>query len=354
MMKERRWILVNALVKRKRGPGNVELVERPAPEPADNEVLIRVMSAGICGTDIKIWDDQTWSNPPVILGHEYAGVVERVGSAVEDFKPGDRVLSETPQVVCGKCEFCKIGRFMMCKKRLSIGYGVDGAFAELIKVREGIVHKLPDGLDFNTAALCEPLAVAVHAVFDNVDILPTQTVGVMGPGPIGQLVAQVVQSRGARTIVLGTDHDGERLALASRLGADAVLVTTAADFAEKAAAAAPEGFDIVFDCSGAQPAINAAIGLLRNMGTLVQVGLTKPQLTIDYAQFAARELRLLGTFGHRSANWDQALNLLVEGKIKVDGIIAKDYDLADWEQAFNDMKAQKGIKLMLHPNGMPK
>ncbi|MGI6182024.1 MAG: zinc-dependent alcohol dehydrogenase [Agathobaculum sp.] len=344
---------MKALVKLKRGPGNVELIDRPEPELADNEVMIRVKSAGICGTDVKIWDELTWSNPPVTLGHEFSGVVERVGSAVRDFKPGDRVLSETPQVVCGKCEFCKTGHFMMCKGRLSIGYGVDGAFAELIKVREAIVHKLPDGLDFNTAALCEPLAVAVHAVYDNVEILPTHTVGVMGPGPIGQLVAQVVQARGAKTVVLGTGCDGERLALASRLGADAVLVTTEDDFAEKAAKAAPNGFDIVFDCSGAQPAINAGLGLLRNMGTLVQVGLTKPQVMLDYGQFPSRELRLFGSFGHRPANWDQALTLLVEGKIHVDGIIAKDYELEDWEQAFNDMKAQKGIKLMLHPNGMP-
>lgn len=341
---------MKAVVKLKKGEGNVELIEHEIPTLGDHEVLVRVKSAGVCGTDIKIWEGHAWSNPPVILGHEFSGVIESVGKNVQRLKVGDRIIAETPQEVCGICEYCRNGRQMMCTSRLSMGYGVDGAFAKYIKVKEVSVHKIPDNLDYDTAALCEPLACAIHAVFDQSELLPTQVVGIWGPGTIGQLVAQVAHASGAKVFLFGTDKDQERLELAKRLGIEETMLVSQENFEECVREKSCGGFHTVFDCSGSLAAINTGLKLLRNMGTLVQVGLTKPQLTIDYAQIPARELKIIGTYGHRSENWDQALKLLADGKVKVNGIITGEYSLEEWEQAFSDMKAQKGIKEMIHPD----
>jgi L-iditol 2-dehydrogenase len=170
---------MKALLKMAKGKGNVEIMEVEEPEVSAGQVKIKVSVGGICGTDIKIREDMAPYFPPVILCHEFSGIIEDVGEGVKGFQRGDRVISETAQVICGKCYFCKSGNFMMCPNRRSIGYGVDGAFAEYIVVREGIVHKIPEGVSMEEAALCEPLAVAVHAVFDTISLAPTDTVVVL-------------------------------------------------------------------------------------------------------------------------------------------------------------------------------
>ncbi|HBQ64904.1 MAG TPA: hypothetical protein DD727_08330, partial [Clostridiales bacterium] len=135
-----------AIRKLKEGAGNLSLCEIDTPVLGSSEVLIKVHAAGICGTDIKIMHGLTWSNPPVTLGHELSGEIIKVAPDVTGLKPGDRVTSETAQIICGECYFCKTGDTLMCAKRLSIGYGTDGAMANYIKVRKDIVHLLPDGM----------------------------------------------------------------------------------------------------------------------------------------------------------------------------------------------------------------
>jgi len=339
---------MKAVVKTRPGEGNVVLTERPKPKAGPGEVVIRVMSAGVCGTDIKIFHGVAWSNPPVTLGHEYSGIVESVGEGVSGISKGDRVVSETAQVVCGECEYCRTGRPLMCEKRLSIGYGVDGAFAEYIAVRSGIVHKIPDGLSYEEAALCEPFAVALHGVWDHAEILPTDTVLVMGPGAVGQLAAQAARAKGARVILVGTPSDGPRLEIARNMG----IRESFDSFGEAAARELTKGkgADVAVDCTGALPAIRNAMRALKKTGRLVQIGLTKPTLEVEYSLLTERELSIVGSFGHQWKNWEQAIRLMASGKVNVKGLITGHYPLEKWRDAFDAMERQDGIKILIHPN----
>jgi L-iditol 2-dehydrogenase len=343
--------MMKAIVKTKDGKGNVCLQDVPEPQVSAGCVKIKVDSAGICGTDIKIRSGDTWSNPPVVLGHEFSGFVAETGEGVTSVVVGDKVVSETAQVICGHCYYCNTGNYLMCPERLSIGYGVDGAFAEYIVVREHILHKIPDGVPMEDAALCEPLAVAVHAVFDSVALKPTDTVAVIGPGAIGLLVAQVVAAFGADVIIVGVSSDVDRFSIARKLGIEHVVDSQA----ENVDAVAKDisgggGVDCVFDCSGAANAINSAFGIVKRGGTIVQVGLTKPYLEIPYAMFPQNEISVKGTFGHNWLSWERALTLIARGKVDVNALITDEYGMSDWEQAFDKSEKQQGVKILIHPN----
>lgn len=340
---------MKAVVKTKEGAGNIAYMDFPKPELVADTVLIKVAAAGICGTDLKIREGNYWSNPPVVLGHEYSGIVEAVGEGVTGFKPGDRVISETAGIVCGKCEYCLSGNYLMCDERLSIGYGTNGAMAEYIAVREAIVHHVPDGISLDEAALCEPSAVSYHAVFDYAEIKPTHTVLVMGPGTIGQLVAQIVKSTGARTILCGTSKDAYRLEIAASLGIETV-VSDQVDLNAYIAEKTEEGHvDYAFDCSGAAPAVSQALQCLKKKGTLVQVGLTKETITIDYGLIPMKEIAVKGAFGHVNSSWIGVLKMMKNGQLNVKPLITNHFRLQEWEKGFDQAKDLNCIKVLLHP-----
>lgn len=341
---------MKAVIKTKEGKGNVVLQDVEEPVVGRGEVKIKVMAAGICGTDIKIFHGDTWSNPPVILGHEYSGIVAEVGDGVKGVKVGDRVVSETAQVVCGKCYYCNTGSYLMCPERLSIGYGVNGAFADFCVVREGIIHKLPENVSFDSGALCEPAAVAVHAVLDKVTLYPTDIVVVMGPGPIGLLVAQVAKSMGVTVVICGTSADKKRLEAAGALGIDYCVNVQEVDIIKFVNdLTGQKGADVVYDCTGAASAIRSGMTMLKKKGKLVQVGLTKQSLEIEYSLLTAKEISLIGTFGHNWNNWEVALDMISKGRIKTEPIITHHFPLEKWEEAFQLAENQEGIKILLHP-----
>lgn len=342
---------LKAIVKTQVGKGYVEFADVDEPKPGRGEVKILVESAGICGTDVKIRKGEAWSNPPVILGHEYSGVIEEIGEGVDGLKIGDRVISETAQVICGSCYYCLTGSPLMCPSRLSIGYGVNGAFAKYIVVRKGIVHAIPDSISFDEAALCEPLAVAVHAVCDAIRLLPTDKVLVNGPGPIGLLVAQVAKSFGCLVVIAGVDSDTQRLELARELGIDYAVNSQAEDLPGLVRAVTDgDGVDFAFDCSGVQAAIQSTMNMLRRKGTLVQVGLTREELSIPYALLPQRELAIQGTFGHNWSSWETGLELMRTGKIATKPLVSDVFPLERWQEAFDLAESQRGVKVLFHPN----
>ncbi len=342
---------MKAIVKLKPGDGFVELVEKQEPVPGAGQVKIKVEAAGICGTDLKIRAGEAWSNPPVTLCHEFSGTVVESGEGVTNVRPGDRVVSETAQVVCRQCEYCMTGRQLMCPSRLSIGYGVDGAFAEFIVVRQEILHQIPEEISFDEAALCEPLAVAVHAVYDSVALGPTDCVGVIGPGAIGLLVAQVARAFGCRVVCMGINSDVERLRLARDLGIDDTLNSQKQNVeVEIRRITAEKGLDYVFDCSGAASGIATGLSLLKRNGTLVQIGLTKPLVEIPYALLPQKELTVKGTFGHNWRAWETGLQLMRTGKVRVKPMISHVFPIAQWEEAFRLAEERQGVKILIHPN----
>ncbi len=344
---------MKALMKTQAGEGFVELKDYREPVPGKNEVKLKIMAAGICGTDLKIRAGHAWSNPPVVLGHEVSGVVAQVGEDVKSVKVGDRVVCETAQVICGNCYYCRSGNYLMCDKRLSIGYGVDGGMAEYMIAREGILHPLPENVSFSNGAVCEPLAVSVHAVYDTAEVLSTDIALVNGCGAIGLLVAQVVRSLGARVIITGLDADLPRLELAKQLGVEYTVNVQHEDLQQRVREiTGGVGVDLAYDCSGAAAAIRGAMSCLKKKGKMIQIGLTKPTMEIEYSLLTAKEISLIGTFGHKWTSWETALKLIETGKVQTAPLITHHFLLEDWEKGFAVAQNLEGIKVMLHPNGI--
>ncbi len=299
------------------GVGHVETRELPEPTPSAGQVKIQVKAAGICGTDVHIYYDEFKVEPPVVIGHELAGMVVELGEGVSGLRVGDRVTTETYFYTCGQCRYCRAGLPNLCARRKSIGSHVNGAFAEYLVVPAGIVHQLPDNVDFLAGALSEPLACVVHGALQIPHLVPGELAVVTGPGAIGLLTMQAVRSAGARVVVLGTDVDEQRLRLARDLGADYTLNVQREDAAELVMGLT-DGFgaDIVYECSGAGPAAQQLLKLVRKGGQYAQIGLCGKPITWDLDQLAYRQLRVTGSFAHVPSSWFHALQLMAQGKVQ--------------------------------------
>lgn len=213
-------------MKTARGVGNIEIRDIPVPKPADDEVLVEVAAAGICGTDIHIKHDQSFYTPPVILGHEYSGKVVEVGADVTLVREGDLVVSPAT-AYCGQCYQCKTGHMNRCtfdEKRILGVSKADGAFAQYLTVPEYIIHHIPKGVSMEAAALAEPTACVVHALVEKTPICAGDIVVVQGPGTMGLLSVQVAKAMGAgKVIVTGVSSDRWRLDIAEQTGADVTI-----------------------------------------------------------------------------------------------------------------------------------
>jgi L-iditol 2-dehydrogenase len=339
-----------AVVKTARGEGNVGLRELAAPAPGPGQVLLAVRAAGICGTDLHIVHDEFPTQPPVVLGHELAGEVAAVGEGVSTVTVGDRITTETYFQLCGTCRFCRGGQPNLCPERRSIGSAVNGGFARFVVVPERNVHRLPEGLSYQEAALSEPLACVVHGALE----LPKVTAGdvavVSGPGAIGLLTLQVARAAGATVIVLGTSADRRRLALAKELGA-----LRAIDIDEEDPGPIVRelsggwGADVVFECSGAGPAALGLLQLARRGGQYAQIGLFGKPVAWDLDQVCMKELRVTGSNASVPSAWRTALRLLADGSVRTAPLISDVYPLTGWAEAFQRFERREGVKLLLDP-----
>jgi L-iditol 2-dehydrogenase len=346
---------MEAVMKVAAGDGNVELREIREPVPGPGEAILEVAAAGICGTDLHIFHDEFRSNPPVVLGHEVAGRVVALGPDGERTKEGVSVgalvTTETYFSTCGSCRYCRSGHTNLCPERRSIGSAVDGGFARRLVVPQRNLHPLPEGVSERAGALTEPLACVVHALLEIPAIRPGDLVAIAGPGAIGLLATQVARAAGATVIVLGTSSDGDRLALARRLGAAHTVVVDEEDPSTLLAdlSAGGHGADVVIECSGAGPAAAQLLTLARRRGRYLQVGLFGRPVAWDLDQVCYRELEVSGSNASTPDSWLQALHLLAEGLVDTEPLISRAYPLAEWRQAFDDFEAKRGAKLLLVP-----
>src|SRR5256885_8329303 len=206
--------VMNGLVHYALEPLAVELRQRDVPEIGEDDVLLQVGAVGVCGSDVHQYhNSQSWRvRVPVVLGHEFCGTVAQVGPRVKGFREGDRVVSETAAKICGECLLCRTGNYNLCPTRSGFGAGTDGAMANFVRVPARCLHHIPDNLSFERAALTEPCCVAYNAVAVKSPIRPSDTVVVIGPGPIGLLCAEAARIAGARNLlVAGTKQDASRL-----------------------------------------------------------------------------------------------------------------------------------------------
>lgn len=343
---------MQALRKLAQGKGKVELAEVPVPDPGPHQVLLRVRSASICGTDQHILEGAFPKvRPPVTLGHEFSGQAARVGAGVQGWREGDRAVCESEAHSCGVCPHCRAGRTNLCPERLAYGYSLDGGMAQYVLVREGALHRLPDSVGFQQGALCEPLAVAVHAVLE-LEAPPVRgrSVLVAGPGPIGLLVTAVLAMAGAEVTAVGTSHDQARLETARTMGAKRTVMVDRDDLGRLAEeAAGGRGFDCAWECSGAPAALNAAIAWVRRGGSIVQVGLAGGPAQVDLDGLTLKEIQLLGAFAHNHATWKKTLELMEQGRLDVSPIISGEFPLEQWARAFEAAGRGEGLKYLLRP-----
>ena len=342
---------MKALRKLAGGEGHVELVDIPTPQPGPGQVLLKVKSVGICGTDLHIWEGRFDKvRPPVTLGHEFAGEVAKLGPEVTGWSQGQAVVSESQSSSCGACEYCLAGQSNVCPERLAYGYGVDGGMAEYALVRASGLHALPHGVGFKQGAMVEPLAVAVHAVLER-GVTPDQgPVLVSGPGPIGLLVLLVLGLSRTPVLVCGTSKDQARLELAGCLGAQATVMVDREDLGRASEEFTQgRGFAAAWECSGAGPALSTALRLVRRQGSLVQVGLNGGVPSLDLDQLTLKELTLRGAFVHNRGTWERSLELLGQGVLDLTPLISAEMPLSSWQEAFELSREQAGIKYLLSP-----
>ncbi|PAD37430.1 zinc-binding dehydrogenase [Terribacillus sp. 7520-G] len=341
---------MQALVKKQLGFGNLVVEDKPEPFPKEDQVKIKVTYAGICGSDIHTYEGSYRVAAPVTLGHEFAGVVEEVGGNVTDLKPGDRVTSETTFYICGQCKYCLQKDYNLCKYRKGLGTQQDGGFANYVIARAASIHKVPDNVDDQSAAMTEALACTHHAVAKTT-IRQGDIVVVIGPGPIGLLTAQVAKSKGAEVIITGLSADKVRLEKAKELGIDHV-VNIQEESLEELVYGLTDGYgaDVVFECSGAVPAARQGLTLLRKKGQYAQVGLfAEASVAFDMEQVIQKELRIVGSRSQKPADWEPSLSLMESGAVDAAALVTHIFDITEWEKAYQSIKAGEAIKVLLRP-----
>ncbi len=343
---------MHALVKFEHRDEAVEVRDIPEPAaPGPNQVLLEVKAVGVCGSDIHMWHEhQSWSiKLPLVLGHEFGGVIAAVGSEITGFKPGDRVVCETAASICGQCVYCLSGNYNLCPNRKGYGALADGAFTRYVLARPQILHHVPDNVPFEHAALTEPICVAYNALVEKSLINPGDVVVIQGPGPIGMMALQVAKLRGASTIaVLGTDADEHRLEVAMQVGASHVLNIQRED-PSTLIRSLGDGFgaDIVVDCTGVSKALKQSLELVRPNGTITKIGWGPQPLDFSLDPLVAKAVTLQGSFSHTYPTWERVLGLLSSGQIDLDPVLGGVYDLQDWREAFSRMEQGHNVKSVI-------
>jgi L-iditol 2-dehydrogenase len=330
---------VRGLTKLAPGAGHVALSDRPEPEAAAGHVVLDVVAAGICGTDLHIYDGEYASLPPVTMGHEVSGVVAALGEGVEDSWRGARVVTETYFSTCGHCRFCIEGRINLCPERRSIGSFVDGGFAPLLHVPARNLHRIPEWLDGRIAAMTEPLACCCQSLLNPERVGAGDAVLVVGPGPIGLLAAQVARAAGGDVHVRGTPRDAPRLAVATGLG-----------FSTSTTDDGPAGdFDVVVECSGHEAGIAFALSSTRRGGRYVQIGLAGKPVSIPLDLVCFGELTVTSGNASTPTSWERALQLIGDRQVDLEPLFSEAVPLTEWEQAFAATRSGAGIKYVLVP-----
>jgi threonine 3-dehydrogenase len=338
---------VKALVKASAAPG-LELRDVPEPEVGFNDVLVRVTKTGICGTDLHIrsWDEwaQGAVTPPMVIGHEFVGVVVEVGDNVNDFSPGDRVSGEG-HLVCGRCRNCMAGRRHLCAATEGIGVSRPGAFAEYISLPMTNLWKHEDAVPDDIAAIFDPFGNAVHAALKfrvlGEDVLIT------GAGPIGQMAAAVVRHAGARHVVL-TDVNPERLELAKQLGVTRTVDVRNESLADvQAELAMAEGFDVALEMSGQRSAMDDILANMAHGGRVALLGIPTEDFPIDWNAVIFNMLTLCGIYGREMYETWYAMTVMLQSGLDISPVITHRFSYEDHDEAFDTAASGHAGKVLL-------
>jgi L-iditol 2-dehydrogenase len=329
------------------GPETVETQEREKPNPVAEEVLVRVDTAGLCGSDAHAYRYEggyEWIEMPRIMGHEYAGEVAAVGADVTEFSEGETVVEE-PVHDCGHCFQCRNGQSNVCQNFSITGMHRDGAYTEFVTVGAEHLHAVPEDVPLDHAALTEPTSIATRAVFDQSTTTPGDDVLVEGPGPIGVLTAVLADGMGANVIVSGLAKDERyRLPLVESLGIGTVKTgeTDLEAVTERATDAI--GFDVVFDTTGHRSGVEMAADAVRKGGQIVAVGLPGEPSELFMTPLVRGEIDLNTSYGSVWRNFEQALRLMERGEIPIEEIVDDSFSADDPTAAFEALLDAETLK----------
>ena len=333
----------------------LELVDMPTPEFGPNDLLVQVKACGICGSDIHGWDGSTGRRvPPLVMGHEAAGIVAEVGEQVTAFAPGQRVTFDST-VSCGRCAACRRGTINLCENRQVLGVSCDefrrhGAFAEYVVVPQNIAYRLPDDLPFEHAALIEAVSIAVHAA-NRTPVKLGDTAVVVGSGMIGLLVIQAIRLAGCARVI-AVDLDDSKLKIAQSLGADVGLNAAEVDvIAAVRELTDGHGADVALEVVGATPTVKTAIECTRKGGSITLVGNLAPSVDLPLQAVVTRELSVYGSCAS-NGEYPECIEYLRRGDIQVEPLITAKARLDEGPAWFERLyKGEPGaMKVVLQPN----
>jgi 6-hydroxycyclohex-1-ene-1-carbonyl-CoA dehydrogenase len=331
-------------------PGSLVVQEIPVPQLQHDEVLVRVAACGICHTDLHYIEHgvQTAKTPPVILGHEAAGIIERVGERVTNFSVGDRVL--IPAVLtCGKCRFCRSGRENICEAMQMLGNHLDGAYAEFVRVPSKDLFVVPASMSLQDASIiADALSTPFHAVRYRGEVKPGDTVAVYGCGGVGLNVIQFCRLAGAK--IFAVDTNPAKLEFADELGADMVIDVSQEPSPDRLIRKATGGgADVVFEVVGSPVAFKNAIHSVRTGGRVVLVGYSYSDATLPSGKVMFREIEIRGSLGCRPVDYPLIIELARSHRIELKSLISHRLPLTQIHQAFDLLRSGESIRSVVIP-----
>ena len=329
-------------------PGKIEFRNIVKPKPSYNEILLRVQKIGVCGSDIHVWHGKhPYTSYPVVQGHEFSAIVEEVGEGVQNVEPGMKATAR-PQIICGKCPPCKRGDYHICDILKVEGFQASGCAQDFFITSQDKIIPFPDSLSFEDGALVEPTSVAVHST-GRVESLVGKNVVVLGAGTIGNLVAQVAKSRGAKEILI-TDVSPFRLEIAKQCEIEQVSNAAEENLIEASQRVfGNQGFDVAFEAVGIEETVDTAIENIQKGGKIVVLGVFANKPRIDLSTVGDRELSLIGTLMYKHEDYKKAVDLIAKGKIKTNPLVTKHFSFEDYNKAYEfiEMQGDKTLKVMI-------
>lgn len=329
-------------------PGKIIFNDIPVPDINDNEVLIRIKRIGVCGSDIHVYHGaHPYTTYPVVQGHEVSGVIEKTGSLIKHFEPGDQVVF-MPQVTCGECYPCRHGLYHICDHLKVMGFQTSGAAQDYFPINVDKVLKVPESISLDEAAMIEPIAVAVHAVRRAGGVLGKKVM-VLGAGTIGNLVGQCALAGGAKDVLI-TDIQAYKIKQAVLCGFKNTLNSRDQDLAEGILKTfGQDKADVILECVGHQDTIDQAISLARKGSTVVIVGVFAQKPVVDVGLIQDRELNILGTLMYQKEDYEKAIEYVSQKKLNLSTLITHRFSFDQYREAYRAIENSHGeyMKVMI-------
>ena len=328
-------------------PHSVEVREVDHPVAGDDDVIIQVEAASVCGSDLHQWEgSNSWPvNYPVVLGHEFGGQVFELGKNVTAWKEGDRVVSETAAVVDMSSPMSRQGLYNLDPNRKGFGYGVNGAMTRYVKVPQRLLHKIPDNVSFDHASMTEPCSVAYSATIAPGHVRPGDRIVILGPGPIGVLSAAMARIAGAEVALVGLERDRTRLEVAKKYGCEVII----GDVKDWAMAVDGLGADGVVDAAGVSATLKIALDVVRPNGWISKVGWGPQPFNFSLDPLVQKNVRLEGSFSHNWPMWERVLRMLSTKQLDLTPVLGGSFPIEQWETAFKKMHSGEFIKSVIKP-----